>query len=56
MTARYLILLFVVVVLAGATLWLAFAVAGSGMSPLFAAAGPVLLIAALAVRWRRTRR
>ncbi len=56
MNARFLILVVFVIALAGATVALAVAVAGAGMGPLFGAIGPALLLAALALRWHRTRR
>ena len=56
MSLRFAILLLFVIALAGATIWLAFTVAGLGVSPMFVAAGPLLLGATVLVHWHRSRR
>lgn len=52
---RFVLLIAVVIVLAGATVWLAFQAAGAGLAPWAAALGPLLLIAAIVLRIRRRR-
>jgi NhaP-type Na+/H+ or K+/H+ antiporter len=56
MPSRTLILSAVAIALGGATIWMAAQLAGNGESLVFVALGPLLLIAAFALRWARMRR